>query len=276
MSDFLSECKPCKFMTQASLDVLVVEHEIWLESKGKEGERLVLSSYDFSDFDFSKLFLKQAVFENCDFSYAKFDDVFLAESCFKSCRFDYAKFKGVNLYKACFKDCSFLDNSFNLCVLSFAKFKGVNGFFVSFKDCSLVSCFLDEGKFYFSKFSRCDLKNLGFDSFIFESCDFLHCDFLACDLSKARLWFCHFSDVRGLEFSSFEFASNNGNSHFVFYFFRDCDLVLLGDFQGRLKDFEKAFDDCLEGNFSFLSRGKNPIRLNENHRFLFSSLVSCF
>lgn len=95
-------------MDQNELNTMLMKHQIWLNTGGKDGQRLVLRDKEFSDLtfydrlssNFTRLAyadLSYSTFRNCNFSYVLLYKAELAYVNFNSCLMDHCEFTGASI-----------------------------------------------------------------------------------------------------------------------------------------------------------------------------------
>lgn len=105
---------PNNSMTEEELSALLQEHNVWLQSAGEEGKRLVLSHSDLSDHNFYNTNLEKSIFNKCNLSDCNFRRAKLRHAAMNGCnlersdfthvKFDYASLSHSSLFCTDFHD----------------------------------------------------------------------------------------------------------------------------------------------------------------------------
>jgi uncharacterized protein YjbI with pentapeptide repeats len=169
------------------------DHVKWLESKGKEGERLDISGFDmrdieqlrdctltaikavgtnFVDLDFSKLQIQSGVFDKADFRDCDFSDCDVRGSSFQDARLTRCHFDGANMSPLTFKNKDGSDrilpvnmsgavlrySSMRNAKLAGTRFKGADLSFADFTGADLRKADLTEAKINGALFQDADME----------------------------------------------------------------------------------------------------------------------
>ena len=120
----LSLSLPRQNMTESKqqiIDRLVRSHELWVASKGKEGERLNLFDEDFSGVNLSRRDLRYSIIVNCKFDNVNFYETDLSYVIFHDNQMFNCSFTKARLIRA-----SLTKNAFNGSVFHLANFYAAN------------------------------------------------------------------------------------------------------------------------------------------------------
>ena len=155
------------------IEIRLEKHALWLGSRGVEGDRLDLSSYDMRSFerlkeytltamkaiganflnqDFSGIDIQSAIFDESDFRDCNFTKADLRGSSFKEARLSRCRFTGANLAPLMFKN---PDGTSRVMPVNM---NGVNLRYSIFKDAILAGIRLRGADLSFADFSGADLR----------------------------------------------------------------------------------------------------------------------
>lgn len=120
-------------MSTEELSALLHQHNVWLQSAGENGKRLVLNYRDLSNHNFFNISLEKAVLSRCNLSGCNFSRAKLRHTALNGCnleranfshvKFDYASLSYSNLFCT-----NFYDANLRLADLTGTKLKGAHLF----------------------------------------------------------------------------------------------------------------------------------------------------
>lgn len=95
-------------MTSSEFHQLLIQHKLFLSSKGTKGKAIALAGEDFSNSKFPKVDFSKSTFIECDFS----------DTIFTNCIFDSTLFKRCQFNNTIFINCTFNNSEIVSCIFS--------------------------------------------------------------------------------------------------------------------------------------------------------------
>ena len=169
-------------MNTSDLNKLIDLHELWYESSGKDGKKLIVDESSFYQLNADKRVIVESIFtdmefDNCSFKSADLRNARLSGSSFNNTDFtnaeltkaeiDEAVFHNVNFENAIACRTSLAESNFAKCNFKNANFKGAFLYGSNFNDCIFEGADITQANFTGAKIKKEDLaKAIGFESII--------------------------------------------------------------------------------------------------------------
>lgn len=138
-------------------------HKKWVETIGKEGEKLSLDEVDLRRIDLSDKLVDQAYLIECTFDDLKLENIDFHTSLLCSSTFKNAYLDKCDFYKS---DLRYTD--FSNCIIKNSRFSKSDCWEAIFRNANLVDCNLINVLFYLTDFSNARLENVDISVATFE------------------------------------------------------------------------------------------------------------
>lgn len=159
--DFSQESFRKKTISQEELEHLIDDHNLYMDTIGKKGKKLILEDIDFTGNDLSRL---------------DFYGVFIVSSLFDNHTFKDKSFGRAELYSCIFKNTTFENCNLRKTVLSY-----VNVINCKFNNCNLLVLDTFETRFIDCLFEKCNMngafRHCLLKNIVFKECSFIPFDF---------------------------------------------------------------------------------------------------
>ncbi len=190
-------------ITQEELDEMLRQHQLWLDSEHKEGERLNLIGANLENLDFRKCVLSnvsiiQSSFKKANFTSVKSYNSKFTEGVFEEANLHSFKSDSSNFSNANFKNANLKYTDFDLCDLTWADFTGAS---------------LTQASFMFSLLSRVNFTDAEF-----------RCRGFINEFSPTRFSDCilHYAKIKSLTEQEFlELVEISGDSNLINVIFKN-------------------------------------------------------
>lgn len=137
---------------------MIGEHKLWLESKGKKGEKAVFKGFELSEVDFSNTDLREAEFRDCIVIAADFTEANMENCIIKNCYMPNCKFIGTVLRSSQITMTVLNDSVFDKVDMSFSNI-GLSQFnHVTFRYVHMISVKAHGATFNSAVFDKVDMR----------------------------------------------------------------------------------------------------------------------
>lgn len=165
-------------METTDLGTRLKNHNLWLQSGWKRGDRLFLSKETFDGIDFGLCHLNRASIIGCTFTNCRFNGTKLPHGNIRNCRFN-----GCFMDFAVFEEAFIEDCSFNSCIMENIFMGGCEIDSTEFHECNLFRTKMERARISETRFKKCKAEQLHLCNAEIKSSEFLKCD-LQCILSS--------------------------------------------------------------------------------------------
>ena len=228
-------------INQTQLDDKMDDHELWLQTGGAQGAKLVLIDYNISNLNLADRDLSLAIFDTSLIVAANFENTILSQASFDgivdgtnaiftNCTVDKADFSSSFMPGAVFNYAKVANTNFSNATIYDVKMTEVKGLDINFSDADLTNSVCPRANFTGSNFLRANLTSGYFVDAIFANADLTNVNFTCAIFTGVDFSLVRFDGATGVY--SFGPIGDKNRIGFAVDYGANPTMIYLGCFSG--------------------------------------------